>query len=89
MRQDPPQTTDRTLLVEAGLVLLLFALFIGLYFVPAGRGQLVPEWWVWPVLGSLFFGILLLERWRRKHREKGRLSRGLRDFPEETPDGEL
>lgn len=71
-------STDPILLVEAGLVLLLFGLFVVLYIVPAGEGTLVPKWWAAPLLGANFFGILFLERWRRKRREKrGRLSGGL------------
>jgi lipopolysaccharide export LptBFGC system permease protein LptF len=69
MTQTPPRSgSDPILLVEAVLVLLLFALFIMLYFVPAGGGTLEPRWWAWPVLALLFFGILGLEHWRRKRR---------------------
>ena len=67
MRQTPPRSgSDPILLVEAVLVLVLFALFIVLYFVPAGGGMLEPRWWAWPLLALLFFGILLLDHWRRK-----------------------
>jgi hypothetical protein len=73
---------DRILLLEAVLALLLFALFVMLYVVPAGDSALEPEWWTWPLLAGLFFGILLLEQWRRKRRAKGGLSNAL---PDELP----
>ncbi len=63
-RRPSNSSTDPILLVEVGLVLLLIGLFVILYLVPAGEGTLVPQWWVWPLLAALFFGILLLERWR-------------------------
>jgi len=87
-RETLPGRTDPILLLEAGLTLLLFALFIILYFQPAGTGDVVPEWWTAPLLGALFFTILLLERWRRKRRGKSELSRGLAD-PTEAPPDEL
>jgi hypothetical protein len=74
--------TDTLLLLEAGLVLLFIGLFLVLYFVPAGAGTLLPQWWAWPVLAGLFFGILLLERARRKRRESARMSSALRLEPE-------
>ena len=89
MTQNPPRRTDRILLLEAVLALLLIALFLGLYFVPAGKPTFEPEWWAWPVLAGLFFGILLLDQWRRKRRPKTGLSNALPERevlpPEELP----
>jgi hypothetical protein len=64
----PRSTTDPILLVEAGLALLLFGLFIALYLVPAEDGVAGTRWWAAPLLAALFFGILGLEGWRRKRR---------------------
>ena len=81
MKQTPAGSgTDPILLLEAVLALLLFALFVMLYFVPAGTARFQPAWWAWPVLAGLFFGILLLDQWRRKRRGKSGLSNAL---PEE------
>lgn len=81
--------TDRVLLLEAVLVLVLLALFLILYFVPAGEGTFEPAWWAWPLLAALFFGILGLEQWRRKRRAKSGLSNALPEAgaggPEELP----
>ena len=73
---------DRILLLEAVLALLLFALFVMLYVVPAGDATLEPRWWAWPVLAVLFFGILLLDQWRRKRRAGSGLSNAV---PDELP----
>jgi hypothetical protein len=75
--------TDALLLLEAGLVLLFIGLFLVLYFVPAGAGAFLPQWWAWPLLAGLFFGILLLERERRKRREGSRMSAALRLEPDQ------
>ena len=78
MNQTPPRSgADRVLLLEAVLTLLFFALFVMLYFVPAGGSTFRPRWWAWPVLVGLFFGILSLEQWRRKRRAKSGLSNAL------------
>ena len=88
MTQNPPRRTDRILLLEALLALVLVALFMVLYFVPASDPPFEPEWWAWPVLGGLFFGILLLDQWRRKRRGKSGLSNALPER-EVTPPEEL
>ena len=88
IQNHPRGPTDRILVLEALLALLLVALFLGLYFVPAGEPMFEPEWWAWPVLGGLFFGILLLDQWRRKRRARSGLSNALPDA-EVTPPEEL
>jgi membrane protein implicated in regulation of membrane protease activity len=61
-----PRGTDPLLLVEAALVLILFALFVFLFLLPAGRPPFVPRWWTWLLVGSAFFGVVGLDAWRRK-----------------------
>jgi hypothetical protein len=74
----PRKPADPILLIEAALVLVFLGLFLALYFVPAGEGSLLPQWWAWPILAGIFFGILLLERWRRKRRDSASMSAALR-----------
>ena len=89
MTQNHPRgSTDRILLLEALLALVLIALFMALYFVPAGQATFEPRWWAWPLLAGLFFGILLLDQWRRKRRAKSGLSNALPEA-EVTPPEEL
>jgi peptidoglycan/LPS O-acetylase OafA/YrhL len=90
MTQNRPRSgADRILLLEALLTLVLVALFMVLYFVPASDPTFEPEWWAWPVLAGLFFGILALDRWRRKRRGRMGLSNALPEQevapPEELP----
>ena len=87
-QNSPRRGVDRILLLEALLALLLVALFLLLYFVPAGEPTFEPVWWAWPVLAGLFFGILLLDRWRRKRHGKLGLSNALPER-EVTPPEEL
>lgn len=61
-----PRGTDPLLLVEAALALLLFALFVFLFLVPAARPPFDPEWWTWPLVGTVFFGLLGVDALRRK-----------------------
>jgi len=79
----PPPRTDRVLLIEAGLVLLLAALGIVLYWRPAAEGFLDPRWWHWMLLAGLFFGIVWLDRWRRQRRTRA----ALRETLQEERDG--
>ena len=89
IQNQPRGRADRILLLEALLALILFALFMVLYFVPAGEATFEPAWWAWPVLAGLFFGILVLDQWRRKRRAKSGLSNALPEGevgpPEELP----
>ena len=62
------------LLVEAVLTLAFFGLFVALYFVPAGEEPFLPRPYAWPLLAALFFGILILDHWRRKRRARTGLS---------------
>jgi type VI protein secretion system component VasK len=81
MSEDPKPATraDPVLLLEVGLVLLLLGLFIALYWVPSGDASFVADWWVFPLLGGLFFGILLLEGWRRWRGNRAALRDVLRE----------
>lgn len=80
MSEDPKPATraDPVLLLEVGLVLLLLGLFIALYWVPSSDETFVADWWVFPLLGALFFGILLLEGWRRRRGNRSALREALR-----------
>ena len=59
---------DRLLMLELALGVLLFALAFFLYLLPAAREPFLPAWWSLPLLGGLFFGILALDRYRRRPR---------------------
>ena len=90
MIEHPPRPgADWILLLEALLALVLVALFLVLYFVPASDPPFEPEWWAWPVLAALLFGILALDRWRRRRRGRLGLSNALPERevppPEELP----
>jgi hypothetical protein len=70
MPRDHPRspTSDPLLLLEAGLVVLLFILFVLLYVVPTQTRLQGLPWWSPVILGGLSLGILLLDAWRRKRR---------------------
>lgn len=74
----PPRPTDRTLLVEVVLGLVLLALFVILYLIPAESAFAVRRWWSAPVLVGLFFVILALDARRRKQRNRTALREALR-----------
>jgi hypothetical protein len=76
-RNVPRERTDYVLLLEWAMGLLLVGLSVALYFRPAGGPTFQPQPWAWPVLAALFFGILYLDRWRRKRRRKTGLSRAI------------
>jgi hypothetical protein len=65
-----PPRTDRLLLVEVVLVLLLFALFLVWYLVPAAVPPFLPYWWAWPVIAVVLFTLLGLETHRRRQRKR-------------------
>jgi hypothetical protein len=75
----PRGRTDRWMLLEVGLGLLLFGLAIYLYWIPAAREPFIPRWWSLPVLAGLFFGILWLHRWRRRSRTEDQLHEAVRE----------
>jgi len=71
--ESPPRRTDPLLLVEAALVLILFALFVYFFLVPAASAPYDPAWWTWLVLGALFFAVIALDAARRRRwRERAR-----------------
>lgn len=57
---------DPLLLWEVGLILFLLGLFIVLFLIPAARAPFEPHWFAAPVLAAGFFGVLILDRKRRK-----------------------
>jgi hypothetical protein len=67
MESTPTRHTNRYLLIEVGLIIALLVLAIFLYWRPAADGDLSPPWWHWPSLALLFFSIVGLHTWRRKH----------------------
>lgn len=69
--QGAPRGTDPLLLAEAGLAIVLFALFFYLFLIPAARPLYDPAWWTWPLLGSLFFALIGLDSWRRRRNRGG------------------
>jgi hypothetical protein len=82
--REPRQKTDRILLLEVGLGLLLFGLAIYLYWIPAAREPFLPRWWSLPLLAGLFFGILWLNRMRRKRRAVVRRQEAVDDVAREA-----
>lgn len=80
----PGREIDRVLLLEVGLGLLLFGLTIYLYWIPAAREPFIPRWWSLPLLAGLFFGLLWLNRWRRRNRHSDELHRAVREVTSEA-----
>jgi type VI protein secretion system component VasK len=75
--------------VEVGLGILLLALFLALYWVPAGTNWAYrPHWWVWPVLGILFFGLLLVDARRRRRRRNEEMEELHEDLEEQRREPE-
>lgn len=68
MRRSPdaPRGTDPVLLAEAGLALILLALTVYLFLIPSASPSSEPAWWTWLLLGTLFFGLIGLDTWRRR-----------------------
>ena len=66
----PPLRSDPLLLWETGLVLVLLALFIVLFLLPASRQPFRPHWFAGPILAIGLFGVLFLDRWRRRGRNR-------------------
>lgn len=74
-----PGRPDRLLLVEAALALIVFALFVYFFLIPAARPPFAPRWWTGPVLAAAFFSLVALDTWRRKRgreQERQRAGRG-------------
>ena len=68
-------------LVELGLVVLLMGLGAAIYWVPVAGSALTPRWWHAVVLAALFFLLIGLDTWRRRHRRHAALHQALRDPP--------
>lgn len=80
----PSWKLEPLLLIEVGLALLLFGLAVALFFVPAAQPSFVPYWWAWILLAGLFFGIVGLETYRRRHRSREELRRVMDDADREV-----
>lgn len=81
----PDRRNDPLLLVEAGLALLLLALFILLYVVPTQTGDARVSWWTPLVLGGLALVVLLLDARRRKLRHRRELQEMLEEHRNQRP----
>jgi hypothetical protein len=76
---------DPLLLWEAGLALVLVVLFILLFLLPAARQPFHPHWFSGPLLAAGLFGLLVLDRRRKRRREREEL----RDVLEEAESGRI
>jgi hypothetical protein len=70
---------DPVLLVEAGLALILIALFVFLYVIPTETRLSGVRWWAPLVLGGLLFSLLALDARRRKRRSRREVQRMIED----------
>lgn len=61
-----PRGAEPLLLLEAGLVLVLFALFVFLFLLPSARPPFTPGWWNWPLVALVFFALVGVDAFRRK-----------------------
>jgi hypothetical protein len=77
--------TDPLLLWEAGLALVLVALFILLFLLPAARQPFHPHWYAAPLLAAGLFGLLVLDRRRKRRRER----EALREVLDEAESGKI
>jgi hypothetical protein len=84
MREESGGKTDRVLLIEVVLILVLVGMAIVLYWRPAAEGFLSPSWWSWMVLAVLFFTVAWLHTWRRRHRAQRELHRTLDEESRDT-----
>jgi hypothetical protein len=64
---------DPLLLWEAGLFLVLVVLFLVLFFRPAAEQPFHPYWFSGPLLAAGLFGLLYLDRRRKRKREREEL----------------
>jgi membrane protein implicated in regulation of membrane protease activity len=84
---DSSRGTDRLLVAEVLLALILFAIAVYFFVVPSASAPTLPPWWVGIVLAILFFAIVLLETYRRLGRQRAELRRTLEEDPQRSPDG--
>lgn len=75
----PRRQLDIALFLEIGLGVLLLALALFLFWIPASRAPFVPQWWSVPLLAGLFFGIIALHRWRKREDRRETLHRTVRE----------
>jgi membrane protein implicated in regulation of membrane protease activity len=83
---DSRRGTDRFLVAEVLLALILFAIAVYFFVVPSGSAPALPPWWVGIVLAILFFAIVLLETFRRLGHQRSELRRALREDRTRDPD---
>lgn len=87
MPSDPSSPIDRMLLIEVVLGIVLGALAVYFYIVPAGSAEFSPPWWVGFVLAILFFSIVIMETFRRRTLSRAEMHRALDDSVREGDDG--
>ena len=80
----PNRHIDWIMLFELGLAALLVGLGVSIYWGPAADGVLAPRWWHGILLGLLFFLLVGIDSWRRRHRGHTSLHRVLRDAHREV-----
>ena len=82
-RDRPALHADPLLLWEVGIVIILLALFIVLFLLPAANAPFHPYWFSAPVLAAGFFGVLLLDRKRRREGNRAAVRRAIEEEEEE------
>jgi hypothetical protein len=82
---NPGRRADPLLLWEAGLALVLAVLFILLFLLPAAREPFHPHWFSGPLLAAGLFGLLVLDRRRKRRRDQEEL----REVLDEAESGSL
>jgi protein-S-isoprenylcysteine O-methyltransferase Ste14 len=73
MRPSGARGADWILAAEVGMVLVLFALAVFLFWLPAESQTSNPSWWTWILFAILFFGVLLLDVYRRRTRTRSEI----------------
>jgi hypothetical protein len=76
---------DPLLLWEAGLFLVLLVLFILLFLLPAARQPFHPHWFSGPLLAAGLFGLLVLDRRRKRRRDREELREVLDEAESGSP----
>jgi hypothetical protein len=74
-----PHRTDRLLLLELGLAIVLVGLGVLFYWGPATGDGLSPRWWHGVILVLLFFALVGLDARRRRTRNRSALRQVLDD----------
>ena len=68
---------DRFLLAEVALVIVLVALAVGFFLIPAAEPPFQPGWWAGILMAIVFFAIIVVDTMRRRRRSTTELHRVL------------